>query len=122
MPSILSRIKWSSVGPYVKTSCMAILGLTEPTPAAMNASMEAIRQLMLDELGQEGEKRFPAVTRRVRYAQDIQALWYVRSDVMAILATTHGETLAREKLAYISSRFKGLLPKALAQRAGPRRL
>lgn len=122
MPSILSRIKWSSVGPYVKTSCMAILGLTEPTPAAMNASMEAIRQLMLDELGQEGEKRFPAVTRRVRYAQDIQALWYARSDVMAILATTHGETLAREKLAYISSRFKGLLPKALAQRAGPRRL
>ena len=82
--------------------------------------MEDIRQLMLNELGQESEKRFPSVTRRIRYAQDIQALWYARSDVMGILANTHGETIARQKLANISGRFKGLLPKALSQRASPR--
>ncbi|TAG37079.1 MAG: hypothetical protein EAZ34_00425 [Polaromonas sp.] len=99
---------------------MAILGLSEPTPAAAHASMEGIRLLMLSELGGENEKRFPAVARRIRYAQDIQALWYARSDLMAVLATTHGETIAREKLACISGKFKGLLPRALAQRAGPR--
>ena len=120
MHLMLSRFKFSSIAPHIKTSCMAMLRLTEPTPAAINDSMEDIRQLMLDELGNEGEKRFPAVTRRIRYAQDIQALWYARSDVMAILAKTHGETIAREKLACITGRFKGLLPKALAQRAGPR--
>ena len=99
---------------------MAMLGLTEATPAEISNSMEDIRQLMLNELGNESEKKFPAVTRRIRYAQDIQALWYARSDVMAILARIHGETIAREKLARISGQFKGLLPKALAQRAGPR--
>ena len=120
MHPMLSRLKWSSFAPQVKTSCMAMLGLTEATPAEINNSMEDIRQLMLNELGNESEKKFPAVTRRIRYAQDIQALWYARSDVMAILAKTHGETIAGEKLAHISGQFKGLLPKALAQRAGPR--
>lgn len=99
---------------------MAILGLAEPSPSTTNNRMEDIRKMMLEQLGGDGEKKFPAVTRRVRYAQDIQALWYARSDVMAILAKTHGETLAREKMALISSQFKGMLPKALAQRAGPR--
>lgn len=120
MHSMLSRLKLSHLVPHIKTSCMAILGLAEPTPAAADDSMENIRLLMLSELGDENEKKFPAVTRRIRYAQDIQALWYARSDVMAILANTHGETIAREKLACISGKFKGLLPKALAQRAGPR--
>lgn len=120
MHSILSRFKWSSLAPQIKTSCMAMLGLKEATPAAIDNSIEDIRQAMLNELGNDSEKRFPAVTRRIRYAQDIQTLWYARSDVMAILAKTHGETIAREKLARISDQFKGLLPKALAQRAGPR--
>ena len=124
MHSTLSRLKLSSLAPHIKTSiktsCMAILGLTEPTPAAVNDSMQNIRLLMLNELGDENEKKFPAVARRIRYAQDIQALWYARSDVMAILANSHGETIAREKLVQISGKFKGLLPKALAQRAGPR--
>ena len=98
---------------------MAILGLAKPTPVAVSDRTEAIRQVMLEELGVYGEKKFPAVMRRVRYAQDIQTLWYARSDVMAILANTHGEAIAREKLAYISGQFKGLLPKAQTQRAGP---
>lgn len=120
MHSILSRLKLSLVAPCIKTSCMALLGLARPTPAVISNRMEEIRQLMLDELGDEGEKKFPAVTRRIRYAQDIQALWYVRSEVMAILATTHGEAIAREKMVSISGRFKSLLPKGLVQRTGPR--
>ena len=120
MYSMLTRLKLSSLAPQIRTSCLSLLGMTEATPSVINDSMEDIRQLMLDELGSSGEKRFPAVTRRIRYAQDIQALWYARSDVMAILSQTHGETIAREKLACISHRFKGLLPKALVQRAGPR--
>ena len=120
MHSMLPRFTLRSVLPQIKTSCMAMLGLTKATPVAVSDRTEAIRQLMLEELGVYGEKKFPAVTRRIHYAQDIQALWYARSDVMAILANTHGEAIAREKLAYISGQFKGLLPKAQTQRAGPR--
>ena len=54
---------------------------------------------MLCEMGEYGEKHYPGVARRVRYAADAQGLWYARSDVMAILASTHGETIAREQVA-----------------------
>lgn len=95
---------------------MALLGRTEPTPQVLNARIEVIRELMLHELGDYGERKFPAVARRVRFAPDVQGLWYARSDVMAILANTYGETVAREKVADISSRFTGLLPKSLTNK------
>ena len=118
MHSLLPTFSMPSFVPQLKTSYMALLGRTEPTPEALNARIEIIRQLMLRELGEYGEKKFPAVTRRVRYAPDIQGLWYARSDVMAILDTTYGEILARQKVADISNRFNGLLPKSLTVRAG----
>lgn len=96
---------------------MALLGRAEVEPKSIEARRETIRQLMLIELGSYGEKKFPAVVRRVRYAPDIQGLWYARSDVMAILATTYGETLAREKVAKISGGFNGLLPKSLIKKS-----
>lgn len=90
------------------------------TPEALVQHVEKIRRLMLVELGQYGEKKFPAFARRVRNASDILGLWYARTDLMSILATTHGETVAREKVADISGRFKGLLPKSLSSRIGLR--
>ena len=97
---------------------MVLFGRIDPTPQALNARAEFIRELMLHELGSYGEKKFPAVTRRVRYAPDVQGLWYALSDVMAILANTYGETIAREKIADISGRFNGLLPKSLTKKIG----
>lgn len=97
---------------------MALMNRTETTKQALDARTEGIRELMLTELGDYGERKFPAVARRVRYACDIQGLWYARSDVMAILANTHGETVAREKIANISGRFNGLLPKSLTGKVG----
>lgn len=111
------RLLNSSFLPQLKNSCMALLGRSEPTPVALEDRMEDIRQQMLKELGEYGEKKFPAVARRVRYAPDIQGLWYARSDVMAILANTYGETVARQKIADISGQFKGLLPKGLTGKA-----
>jgi hypothetical protein len=113
MRSLLPSFKIPTFMPQLRTSCMALLGRAEPTVKALDARTEIIRELMLHELGDYGEKKFPAVARRVRYAPDVQGLWYARSDVMAILANTHGETVAREKIARISSRFSGLLPKSL---------
>ncbi|MES2414334.1 MAG: hypothetical protein V4614_11070 [Pseudomonadota bacterium] len=108
----------ASFFPQLRNSCMALLGRSEPTPASLENRTEDIRQHMLRELGEYGEKKFPAVARRVRYAPDIQGLWYARSDVMAILANTHGETVARQKIADISGEFKGLLPKSLTSKPG----
>lgn len=118
MRSLLPSFNLPSFVPQFKTSYLALLGRTDNTPEALTDRTEGIRRLMLRELGEYGERKFPAVTRRVRYAPDVQGLWYARSDVMAILANTHGETVAREKIARISGCFKGLLPKSLTSKIG----
>ena len=94
--------------------------MAETRSAALSERTEDIRQIMLRELGQYGERKFPAIARRVRFAPDVQGLWYARTDVMAILSNNHGETIAREKMTSISRLFKGLLPKSLLGRVGLR--
>ena len=104
--------------PHIKSSCMALLGKGDVTSDVMLARTEVIRKLMLLEIGDAGEKNFPAVTRRIRYAPDVQGLWYVRSELMGVLSSVHGETVAQEKIARISARFKGLIPQSLTSAAG----
>jgi hypothetical protein len=74
---------------------------------------------MLAVLGDPGPKHFPQITRRIRYANDIQALWYLRGDLMAALAAMHGEMAAREKVASVTQMFQGLLPSGLNSRPSP---
>ena len=101
--------------PSIKSSCMALLGMS-PAPAKdVTGRIEHIRQRMLTELGDYGDRKFPAVVRRVRFAPDVHGLWYARSDVMAILSTTHGESVARKKMTDISGEFVGLLPKSVTR-------
>lgn len=104
--------------PHIKSSYMALLGKAEVTPDVMEARTEAIRKLMLLEIGEASESDFPGIARRVRYAPDVQGLWYVRSELMGVLSSVHGETIAREKIASISARFKGLIPESLTSAAG----
>ncbi|MES2945511.1 MAG: hypothetical protein V4772_21805 [Pseudomonadota bacterium] len=106
-----------SIIPQIRSSYMSLLGRAEITPDMLIDKTEDIRQLMLDEIGEKGEKYFPGLTRRVRYAPDVQGLWYVRSELMAMLSGMHGETIAQEKIARISSRFKGLIPQSLTAAA-----
>ena len=74
---------------------------------------------MLSTLGESGAKQFPHVARRVRYATDVQALWYLRGDLMAALAALHGEAVARQKVQRISDMFQGLLPGGMTSRPSP---
>lgn len=101
------------------SSFVALLGSGEAASAALEAHTEVIRQLILDELGESGEKAYPQIIRGVRYAKDIQGLWYTRCSVMTALAAMHGETIAREKMVFISEKFQGLLPRSLSSRPSP---
>lgn len=83
------------------------------------AALDDIRQAMLDCLGASGAAAYPQIQFRVTYASDIQELWYLRGDVMAVLSATDGEATARRKLARVSDLFKGHLPKGLATRPSP---
>jgi len=88
-------------------------------PSRLQTSMREIRLAMLECLAQNGVDAKSVIHMRVAYANDIQDLWYLRGDVMAVIASREGEVAAKKKLAQISVRFDGLLPRALTARNSP---
>lgn len=84
-------------------------------------NIQDIRQAMLDciRTASNGDES-ALVSAQVLYAADIQSLWYLRSDVMTLLASLQDEATAHARLAPISEMFDGLLP--AAQKCRPNRL
>lgn len=106
--------------PNLRGSIYGLLGNgAPPSDSMLETGTEDIRESMLAVLGEAGPKQFPQITRRIRYANDIQALWYLRGDLMAALANLHGEAIAREKVASITAQFRGLLPGDMGSRPSP---
>ena len=106
--------------PNLRSSIYGLLGNpVTPSESILENGTEDIRETMLNVLGETGPKHFPQITRRIRYANDVQALWYLRGDLMAALASMHGESKAREKLASVTAQFQGLLPGSLSSRPSP---
>ena len=106
------------------TSLMGLIGLS--TDSSSDSSVEArtdfIRQAMLDCLtGVAANRELQRVRGRVLYASDPIVLWYLRGDLMTLLSAKYGEVAASEELAYISTLFQGLLPRAMVPRSGPAR-
>src|SRR4051812_12161831 len=94
--------------PNLRNSLYGLLGnAPAPSDSVLENGTEDIRESMLATLGESGPRDFPQITRRIRYANDIQALWYLRGDLMGALATMHGESLARQKIASVTAQFQG---------------
>jgi hypothetical protein len=70
-------------------------------------------------IGEIEEQKFLHVGRRIRYASEVMALWYLRGDLMALLASRHGEVRARQNLKEITGMFADMLPKGLRSRPSP---
>ncbi len=100
----------------LKSSLLALLGSSAINHTQREDRIDDIRRLMLSELGEFGDEHFQRIVRRIRYAVDAEALWFLRIDVMTVLGEIHGETIACEKIKNISEQFKGLLPKSLTSR------
>lgn len=106
--------------PNLRSSINAIFSLghaAAPPVSAPGYGIEDIRDSMLALVEDDGDK--PHVKRRIRYAVDVQALWYLRGDVMAVLAGRLGEAAARAKLTAINEMFENLLPEGLRSRPSP---
>lgn len=98
------------------SSFLSKLGLGGNDAERVVQRLEKIRAAMLDTLGEDGAQKYPAVVRRVFHSKDAQALWYARGELMAALADLHGERVAHEMMAEVSTLFDGLLPKSLTPR------
>ena len=102
------------------SSLMSLFGETVPAKNS-ESRIKDIRQAMLDTLVGLGEShQLARIWARVLYAPDIQALWYLRADVMTLLAGLLGESAAHSRIAAITIMFTGLLP--AAQKPRPNRL
>lgn len=71
-----------------------------------------IRDAMVScmQLALKGQSDRPRLWRRVAYANDIQTLWHLRTDMMAFLSERCGETLARQQMSEITEKFRGAIP------------
>ncbi|RST56522.1 hypothetical protein EJI01_01430 [Variovorax sp. MHTC-1] len=78
--------------------------------------MGQIRTAMLSLLQVHGGHSVQRVAQRVRFAGDLEALWYLRQDVLTALSAIDGEVAARRQMRQINRLFKGGLPGAMGPR------
>lgn len=86
---------------------------TGPSPVA------EIQRVMTAALGASGERRLIDMVWKIHVADDVRSLWYLRADLMAVLAAHYGEGEARDRLNQISQQFEGLLPRGMSSRYSP---
>ena len=104
----------------LRSSIYAMFTVSTSTPRIDDAAtMDQVREAMLALAADDPGERSAGLARRIRYATDLQALWFMRGELMQLLARNHGEAAAREKLDELSSLFTNQLPSALRSRPSP---
>jgi len=103
----------------ITSTFFSLLGYGNASPEAPQAErLEQLRVVMLDTLIDANCESHFRLTRKLQFAEDAQALWYARSELMEVLAGLHGEIHARQEIDQLNPLFAGLLPKALYPRQG----
>jgi hypothetical protein len=82
-------------------------------------SIEDIRTRMTEMLSSFDDERSTIVRRRIRYADSVESLWFLRGELMAVLSRSKGEARALEMIASVSDMFDDLLPEGLRSRPSP---
>ena len=81
-------------------------------------ALEKIRKAMLFALDSRCEETHYALDTKICFAKDVSELWYLRPELMNVLAASCGESQARATLAEISSLFQGHVAGATPSRFG----
>jgi hypothetical protein len=86
--------------------------LREPNESDLNSRTEAIRDAMQQAMSPHigNTSAMPLIWRRIAVAPDIDSLWYLRSNLLAMLSEYCGERIAQSTLATITEMFRGVVP------------
>ena len=91
-----------------------------PADPRVESCIEDIRAAMLESLrGTVQSDELAMAVGRLRCAPHVRALWYLRSDIMTLLAERDGEAVARKRITQITDMFQGLLPPGHSSRPSP---
>lgn len=110
-------MRWMKPG--LRNTISALLGadIRKDSPEAL----EPVRRAMLAALGEEGAEMNPRLKHRLMYLHDVHALWFARSEMVAVLSHLHGEAKAVDTVISLSPVFQGLLPKSMMDSCRMRR-
>lgn len=108
---------------WLKSASASLWGVVsisqKPGEAELAGRTEDIRLAMLSMLGESSASAYSALRRRLMFAADVEALWYLRSEWMAVVSQLHGERTAANHLSHINRQFDGLVTKGMTSRPSP---
>ena len=106
-------MRWNK--PNLRNSLHGLLGRDAPasTSWVRNHGLEEVRYAMIQCLVGLGGSEVARMNMRLRYASDIEALWYLRMDLRAMLVPLRGEAVANATLTQLTPLFQGQLPRTL---------
>jgi hypothetical protein len=96
----------------LRNSFWALLGQAESPEIVLERLRVTIQATLAEQLGQDGME----LRVRVRFARDIEGLWYLRTSIMNAVATKHGEAVGHACMTRLTLLFKGHHPGARASR------
>jgi len=85
-----------------------------------SAHLEQIRKAMLDLLEETPHGSGSAIERRILFAADLDTLWYLRPDLLQVLAQASGEAAAHRRLSDITRLFDAGASRPRTRPTGPR--
>lgn len=86
-----------------------------------SARLEKIRGEMSKALAACGETAHPKLADRIRFATDLESLWYLRTELLAAVSECVGAESAGRSLESITAQFIGVLPIATTTRTNRRK-
>ncbi len=106
-------MRWNK--PTLRNNLHDLLGRDKPSSTAWvhNQGLEEVRRAMLHSLAGLTGSDVARMNMRLRYAGDIEALWYLRTDLLHTLVPLRGEQAAQGVINHVTQLFQGQLPRAL---------
>ena len=99
----------------LKNSFWALLGRSSDTDSLQ---IEHIRIAMLNALEEHCDESQMHLGRSIRYATDLESLWYLRPNLLNAIASCSDQTTATVIVRDITQLFKGHLPLAKSSQFG----
>lgn len=93
-----------------------LAGLRIGRPPSGEQQTDRIRAAMLSLLEVHNDHSAQRLAQRVRFAGEVESLWYLRQELLSVLSERDGKQIANRQMTQVNRLFKGGLPRAMGPR------